>query len=189
MEQDNLMGKIVSLCKRRGFVFQSSEIYGGLKSSYDYGPLGTELKRNLANKWWRNMVCERENIYGIDASIIMHTDVWKASGHLQNFTDPLVDCFDCRYRFRPDKVAKVETGTEVEYKSPKDKKKKLKGTVGSCGYVCPECGSTNLSDARLFRGMFQTALGPVDPVQEFVEKNYDKNLSKEDFIKELQKLY
>ena len=187
MEQSNLMNKIVSLCKRRGFVFQSSEIYGGLKSSYDYGPLGTELKRNLANKWWRNMVYERENIYGIDASIIMHTDVWKASGHLKNFTDPLVDCYDCRFRFRPDKVEKVAPGTEVEYRSPKDKKKTLKGNVGDCGYVCPECGSVNLSDARLFRGMFQTTLGPVDHMQEFVEKNYDKNLSKEEFIQELQK--
>ena len=103
------------------------------------------------------MVYERENIYGIDASINMHTDVWKASGHLKNFTDPLVDCYDCRFRFRPDKVEKVAPGTEVEQVLPKDKKKTLaKGNVGDCGYVCPECGSVNLSDARLFRGDNQT---------------------------------
>ena len=186
MAQDNLMNKIVSLCKRRGFVFQSSEIYGGLKSSYDYGPLGTELKRNLAALWWKSMVYERDDIYGIDASIIMHSDVWRASGHLKNFTDPLVDCFNCRARFRPDKVEKLEPGTEVVYKSAKDKKK-VSSKVGECGYVCPECGSTDLSKARLFRGMFQMPLGAIDPVQEFVNKNYDKSLSKEDFLKELQK--
>lgn len=187
MEQENLMNKIVSLCKRRGFVFQSSEIYGGLKSSYDYGPLGTELKKNLANMWWRNMVYERDDIYGIDASIVMHSDVWKASGHLKNFTDPLVDCFNCRARFRPDKVPHIEPGSKVEYKSQKEKKKTITSQVGSCGYVCPECSSTELSEPRLFRGMFQTVLGSIDPMQEFVEKNYDKNLSKEEFLTELQK--
>ncbi len=187
MTQDNLMSKIVSLCKRRGFVFQSSEIYGGLKSSYDYGPLGTELKRNLAAKWWRSMVYERDDIHGIDASIIMHSDVWKASGHLKNFTDPLVDCFNCQARFRPDKVPSVAPGTKVEYKSAKDKKKIISSEVKECGYVCPECGSTDLSKERLFRGMFQMPLGAVDPVQEFVTKNYDSGLSKEEFLKELQK--
>ena len=153
----------------------------------DYGPLGTELKRNLAGKWWRNMVYEREDIYGIDASIIMHSDVWKASGHLKNFTDPLVDCFDCCFRFRPDKVEKVAPGTEVEYRSPKDKKKTLKGVVGDCGYVCPECGSTNLSEARLFRGMFQTTLGPVDPLQEFVEKTTTRIFPKKTLLRNYKK--
>ena len=119
------MMKIVSLCKRRGFIFQSSEIYGGLRSCYDYGPLGVELKRNIANEWWKQMVYERDDVVGLDASIMMHTDVWKASGHLKNFTDPLVDCFDCRARFRPDKVPHIEPGTEVKYKSQKSKKHKL----------------------------------------------------------------
>ena len=88
---NSLMDKIISLSKQRGFVFQSSEIYGGLKSAYDYGPLGVELKRNLMNEWWRSMVHEREDVIGIDASIIMHTKAWEASGHLAGFSDSLVD--------------------------------------------------------------------------------------------------
>ena len=100
MSQDDLMQKIVSLCKRRGFVFQSSEIYGGLKSAYDYGPLGVELKRNLMNLWWREMVHSREDVVGLDASIMMHPKVWQASGHLGGFSDPLVDCQVCKERFR-----------------------------------------------------------------------------------------
>ena len=99
----DLMQKIVGLCKRRGFVFQSSEIYGGLKSAYDYGPLGVELKRNLMNEWWRAMVHEREDVVGIDASIMMHPKVWHASGHLAGFSDPLVDCLISKERFRADK--------------------------------------------------------------------------------------
>ena len=102
--ESELMQKIVSLCKRRGFVFQSSEIYGGLRSAYDYGPMGVELKRNLMSEWWRFMVHSREDVVGIDASIIMHPDVWKSSGHLANFSDPLVDCKVCGERFRADKA-------------------------------------------------------------------------------------
>ena len=92
--ESDLMQKIVSLCKRRGFVFPSSEIYGGLRSAYDYGPMGVELKRNLMSEWWTAMVYKREDIVGIDASIIMHPEVWRSSGHLANFSDPLVDCLD-----------------------------------------------------------------------------------------------
>src|SRR5437870_8235239 len=110
-----LLQKIVSLSKRRGFVFPSSEIYGGLRSAYDYGPLGVELKRNLMNEWWRAMVHEREDVVGLDASIIMHPRVWEASGHLAGFSDPLVDCRNCKARFRADKAPRAEGGTEVEY--------------------------------------------------------------------------
>ena len=102
--EPDLMQKIVSLCKRRGFVFQSSEIYGGLKSAYDYGPLGVELKRNIMNAWWRDMVVRREDVVGIDASIIMHPRVWEASGHVVNFNDPLIDCKGCKRRHRADKL-------------------------------------------------------------------------------------
>mgnify|MGYP003325245668 CR=1 FL=1 len=105
MTEDNkLMDKIISLAKQRGFIFQSSEIYGGLKSAYDYGPLGVELKRNIMNEWWRSMVHEREDITGLDASIIMHPKVWEASGHLAGFADPLVDCLISKERFRADKA-------------------------------------------------------------------------------------
>jgi glycyl-tRNA synthetase len=159
----DLMQSIVSLCKRRGFVFQSSEIYGGLKSAYDYGPLGVELKRNIMAEWWRSMVHEREDIVGIDASIIMHPQVWQSSGHLAGFSDPLVDCRNCKERFRADKAPRATPDSEVEYlEGGKKGGKKLKGKVDHRGYVCPVCGSTDLSDERQFNLMFRTQLGPVD---------------------------
>ncbi len=110
---DDIMKKVVALCKRRGFVFQSSEIYDGLKSAYDYGPLGSELKRNLMNEWWADMVTTRENVVGIDASIIMKADVWRASGHAAGFSDPLVDCFISKERFRADKAPRPEAGADL----------------------------------------------------------------------------
>ncbi len=106
----DVMKKLVALCKNRGFVFQSSEIYGGLKSAYDYGPLGAELKRNLMGEWWRDMVTTRENVVGIDASIIMHPNVWRASGHAAGFADPLVDCKVSKERFRADKAPRPNPG-------------------------------------------------------------------------------
>ncbi|MHC5067782.1 MAG: glycine--tRNA ligase [Planctomycetota bacterium] len=109
----DVMKKLVALCKRRGFVFQSSEIYGGLKSAYDYGPLGVELKRNVMNEWWTDMVHSRENVVGIDASIIMKPDVWRASGHAAGFADPLVDCHISKERFRADKAPRPEVGAEL----------------------------------------------------------------------------
>ena len=126
--------KLTSLCKRRGFIFQSSEIYGGLASTWDYGPLGVELKRNVKDSWWKAMVWERDDMVGLDAAILMHPDTWRASGHLENFTDPLVECSDCNKRFREDHIDSV---------------------------VCPECGG-NLSDPRLFHLMFKTHMGPVE---------------------------
>ena len=108
--KNNVMERVISLAKQRGFVFQSSEIYGGLKSAYDYGPLGVELKRNIMNEWWRSMVHEREDVIGIDASIIMHPKVWKASGHLSGFSDPLVDCLISKERFRADKAPTPKKG-------------------------------------------------------------------------------
>ena len=115
-EQNSLMDKIVSLSKQRGFIFQSSEIYGGLKSAYDYGPLGVELKRNIMNEWWRSMVHEREDVTGIDASIVMHPKVWHASGHLAGFSDPLVDCLISKERFRADKAPQPKLGDGIELK-------------------------------------------------------------------------
>src|ERR1044071_7697682 len=104
MADTQLMDKLVSLCKRRGFVFQSSEIYGGLGSVWDYGPLGVELKKNVKDRWWRSMVHDRDDIEGIDAAILMAAKVWEASGHVSGFTDPLVDCKTCKARFRADKL-------------------------------------------------------------------------------------
>jgi glycyl-tRNA synthetase len=110
---DSTMEKIVSLCKRRGFVFQSSEIYGGQNGAWDYGPIGIELKNNIQRAWWREMTQLHDNIVGLDASILMHPRVWEASGHVENFTDPLVDCKKCKSRVRadqidPEKLAKKE---------------------------------------------------------------------------------
>jgi glycyl-tRNA synthetase len=152
-----LMQKIVALCKRRGFVFQSSEIYGGLRSAYDYGPLGVELKRNVLAEWWRSVVHEREDVVGIDASIIMSPKVWEASGHVSGFSDPLVDCRTCKARFRADKAPQVEKGAEVTWR----KSGKTQKAIADRGYVCPECGSADLSEEREFNLMFKTNLGPL----------------------------
>lgn len=189
-DNDQLMQTIVSLCKRRGFVFQSSEIYGGLKSAYDYGPLGVELKRNVMNEWWRSMVHERQDVVGLDASIIMSTDVWRSSGHLSSFSDPLVDCQICKERFRADKQARREPGSEAIItladkgrakaaleiitgsflpEATRSKRSISGAVVSDCGYVCPNCGSPFLSDERQFNLMFRTSLGPVDPVGDIVK--------------------
>src|SRR5271166_4019525 len=102
MDKPVALDKLVSLCKRRGFIFPSSEIYGGINSCWDYGPLGVELKNNIKRAWWRSLVQLRDDIVGLDASIIMAPEVWRASGHLENFTDPLVECTVCHRRFRAD---------------------------------------------------------------------------------------
>ncbi|MEQ9497683.1 MAG: glycine--tRNA ligase [Deltaproteobacteria bacterium] len=179
------MQKIVSLCKRRGFVFQSSEIYGGLKSAYDYGPMGVELKRNLMNEWWRDMVHTREDVVGLDASIMMHSDVWRASGHLSSFSDPLVDCKVCGERFRADKAPRAEAGADAPIEladkgRAKTALEKVEKTLGVTlerkgktlhgakatdrGYVCANCGSPFLSEERQFNLMFRTNIGAVDPI-------------------------
>jgi glycyl-tRNA synthetase len=179
--EPEIMEKIVSLCKQRGFVFQSSEIYGGLKSCYDYGPLGAELKRNVKAEWWRTMVHGREDVVGLDASIIMHPNVWRASGHLAGFSDPMVDCKDCKERGRADKWPQVPEGTEVEFKVIVDhqsgKKETRKGAVGNLGIICPNCGSPNMSDIRKFNLMFRTSLGSIDPIETLAARLENKSLS------------
>ena len=167
---ESTMQKIVSLAKRRGFIFQSSEIYGGLKACYDYGPLGVELKRNIKDAWWRDVVHSRDDVVGLDCSIIMHPNVWKASGHLAGFSDPLVDCRNCKERFRADKAPRAVPGTAITYREGgKRDGKKLQGAVPPQGYVCPVCGSGDLSPERQFNLMFRTSLGPVDPMQEIID--------------------
>src|SRR5947209_12038615 len=133
------MDKIVSLCKRRGFIFQSSEIYGGLNGAWDYGPIGVELKRNLKNYWWRVMVHEREDVVGMDGSILMNRAVWKASGHEDTFSDPMVDCRSCKARLRADQL--------VDKKGVKQ---------------CPNCGGKDLTEPRAFNLMFKTYVGATE---------------------------
>ena len=181
------MTEIVSLCKRRGYIFQSSEIYGGLKSAYDFGPLGVELKRNIADCWWSHIVHARDDVVGLDASIMMHPKVWQASGHVAGFFDPLVDCLNCKQRFRADKAPRLASGTEVSYR---DKEKKLQtAKVGSCGYVCPYCRAPTLSDERRFNLMFQTKMGALDPLAELLHRiDNDDQLTITDLRKSLAKI-
>lgn len=184
---NDLLSKITSLAKRRGFVFQSSEIYGGLKSAYDYGPLGVELKRNIAAEWWRSMVTERDDVVGLDASIIMHPNVWKASGHLAGFSDPLVDCRNCKERFRADKVPHQSPGTSISYrKGGKASGEEVVSVVPPQGYVCPVCNSSELSEERQFNLMFRTSLGPVDPLDALLDEIQGKAFSKKDLREKLQ---
>jgi len=128
------MEKVASLCKRRGFIFPSSEIYGGLSSCWDYGPMGVELKRNVKEAWWKAMIQERGDVVGIDTSIMMHPTVWKASGHIDSFTDPLAECKICHLRWRASDIT--------------DNK-------------CPQCGAA-LTEPRMFNLMFKTFMGPVE---------------------------
>ena len=175
MSENNKMEKVISLCKQRGFVFQSSEIYGGLKSAYDYGPLGVELKRNIMNEWWRSMVHQREDVIGIDASIIMHPKVWQASGHLSGFSDPLVDCLVSKERFRADKAPKPQIGEELPI-SCKDKgqAKQYQQTIKSrFGVELPRNGKTleglRVLDESSF-GFFEK--GKKDPLKTFPFRGY-----------------
>ncbi|MDA8291908.1 MAG: glycine--tRNA ligase [Actinomycetota bacterium] len=135
-----LFDAVVNLCKRRGFVFPSAEIYGGIRSTYDYGPLGALMLRNVKDAWWRAMVQERDDVLPLDAAILTNPKVWEASGHLATFTDPLVDCRTCHERSRADHLEPDATGA----------------------LVCPHCGSTDLTDARPFNLMFKTFVGPVE---------------------------
>ena len=133
----DVMEAVVNLCKRRGFIFPSAEIYGGFRSAYDYGPLGSLMLRNVKNAWWRSMVQMRDDVVGLDASILSPPAVWEASGHLETFTDPLVDCRSCKERFRADHLKSTET--------------------------CPNCGNKGtLTEARQFNLMFKTFVGPVE---------------------------
>src|SRR5437762_6200372 len=130
------MDKIVSLCKRRGFIFQSSEIYGGLNGAWDYGPIGVELKRNLKNYWWRVMVHEREDVVGMDGAILTHPEVLMASGHVEGFSDPMIDCRSCKAHLRLDQLIEKKGGKQ-----------------------CPNCGGKDLTEARQFNLMFETHVG------------------------------
>ena len=136
---DELFDKLTSLAKRRGFVFPSSEIYGGAGATWDFGPLGVELKNNLKRSWWRAMTQLRDDVVGIDAAILMHPRVWEASGHVENFTDPLVECASCKHRYRLDELPD-----------------------GDGSGPCPHCGLRKLGEPRRFNLMFKTFVGPVE---------------------------
>ena len=142
---------VVNLSKRRGFVFPSSEIYGGTRSAWDYGPLGVELKENVRRQWWRSMVQGRDDVVGLDSAVILAPEVWKASGHLDTFTDPLTECTSCHKRFREDQL--LEAYEHKHGKAPEG---------GLAGVNCPNCGvKGQFTEPRDFNGMLSTSLGPV----------------------------
>ena len=143
---DNLMDKIVSLCKRRGFIFPDSEIYGGLANTWDFGPLGAEMKNNIKKEWWKAMVWHRDDVVGLDSAVIVNPKVWEASGHLSSFTDPLVECKQCHTRFRADYLKEGKYGPVVEKEGV---------------FYCPLCGG-ELTKEKKFNLMFKTYIGPAE---------------------------
>ncbi len=145
-DKSHSLDKIVSLCKRRGFIFQSSEIYGGFGAVYDYGPLGIALKNNISNLWWRSMTQLHENIVGLDSGILMHPKIWEASGHISEFHDPLVDCKQCKARYKADELSD-DNSDSVDWSA----------------IQCPKCGTTGkMTNPRQFNLMFKTQIGPVE---------------------------
>jgi len=157
-KSENKMEKIVSLCKRRGFVFPNSEIYGGMANFWDYGPVGVELKNNIKQLWWKFFVHAREDILGIDGTIISNPKVWKASGHLQGFNDVLVDCKKCKERFRIDHLIEEQAGIKTEGKNLKE----LTDILIKKAVKCPHCGVSEWSKPKNFNLLFKTFVGPVE---------------------------
>ncbi len=155
---EKTMNKIVSLCKRRGFIFQGSDIYGGLANTWDYGPLGAELKRNVKDYWWKKVVHERDDVVGLDSAILMHPRVWEASGHVAGFNDALIDCKQCKSRFRADHLIEDSLDMHVEGKSVQE----LTEIIHENKIKCPTCGMVAWTEARVFNLMFKTYQGVTE---------------------------
>jgi len=151
------MEKIVSLCKRRSFLFPASEIYGGLANSYSYGPYGVELKNNIKQLWWKKFVSQRSDVVGIDGPILLHPKMWEASGHTTGFNDALVDCKKCKKRFRADHLIEEATGEDLE-----GEMEKMDAAIRENEIKCPECGSFDWSEVKKFNLMFQTEMNGID---------------------------
>ena len=152
MAEQSRLDKVISLARHRGFVYQAGEIYGGSRSAWDYGPLGTALKENIKRQWWKSMVQKRDDVVGIDSSVILPKRVWEASGHVEVFSDPLVECLQCHKRYREDHL--IEEFEEKKGRAPKD---------GLSEIVCVACGTRGqFTEPRAFSGLLKTYLGPVD---------------------------
>ena len=160
------MEKLVNLSKQYGFIFQGSEIYGGLANSWDYGPLGVELKNNIKRAWWKKFIEEKINNYGLDSAIIMNPNVWVASGHVASFADPLIDCKKCKSRHRADKL--VEQFTDGDETGDGWSNEKLENYIKENGITCPKCGSTDFTSIRKFNLLFETSIGVTEDTKNTV---------------------
>ena len=168
---EKTMEKIVALCKGRGFIFSGSEIYGGLANTWDYGPLGVELKNNVKKAWWKKFVQENPYNVGLDAAILMNPQTWVASGHLGGFSDPLMDCKECKERFRADKLIEDwagENGVELEKPIDAFSQAEMKEFIESHNIPCPSCGKHNFTDIRQFNLMFKTFQGVTEDAKNTV---------------------
>ena len=168
---EKTMEKIVALCKGRGFIFSGSEIYGGLANTWDYGPLGVELKNNVKKAWWKKFVQENPYNVGLDAAILMNPQTWVASGHLGGFSDPLMDCKECKERFRADKLIEDwagENGVELEKPIDAFSQAEMKDFIESHNIPCPSCGKHNFTDIRQFNLMFKTFQGVTEDAKNTV---------------------
>ena len=158
LNTDKTMEKIVALCKGRGFVYPGSEIYGGLANTWDYGPLGVELKNNVKKAWWKKFIQESPYNVGLDAAILMNPKTWVASGHVGGFSDPLMDCKECKTRFRADKLIEDATGVTADGWSDQ----KMLDYIKENNIACPNCGEHNFTDIRKFNLMFKTFQGVTE---------------------------
>ncbi len=171
LNTEKTMDKIVALCKGRGFIFAGSEIYGGLANTWDYGPLGVELKNNIKRAWWKKFVQENKYNVGLDAAILMNPQTWVASGHLAGFSDPLMDCKECKERFRADKLIEdwcAETGYELPKPIDAFSQEEMKAFVEDNNIPCPTCGKHNFTDIRQFNLMFKTFQGVTEDAKNTV---------------------
>lgn len=169
--QEKTMEKIVALCKGRGFVYPGSEIYGGLANSWDYGPLGVELKNNVKRAWWKKFVQESPYNVGLDSAIIMNPQTWVASGHLGGFSDPLMDCKECKERFRADKLIEdycAEHGITLDQAVDSLPHEEMRAFIGEHNIPCPSCGKHNFTDIRQFNLMFKTFMGVTEDAKNTV---------------------
>ncbi len=154
------MEKLTAVCKQYGFIFQGSEIYGGLSNTWDYGPLGIELKNNLKKAWWQKFIKEKSNVYGLDSAIIMNPEVWVASGHVSSFSDPLIDCKKCKSRHRADKL--IEDYTNGKETGDGWSNEKLEKFIAKEGITCPKCGANDFTAIRKFNLLFETHIGVTE---------------------------
>lgn len=169
MKHNKTMEELVNFCKQYGFIFQGSEIYGGLSNTWDYGPLGIELKENVRRAWWKKFIQENPYNYGMQSAILMNPKVWEATGHVTNFNDPLMDCKTCKNRYRADKIVdEYLKSHDIDENSDGWSNEKLENFIKSANVPCPNCGATNFTEIRQFNTMFKTFQGVTEDAKSTV---------------------